>query len=686
MKKVLENNKDYNERNLEIFILTECEVASFEDFEKICQNQKQAICLKTLCKGIICKTCNKTLCNNCFNSSEHENHEIESVEEINICWCGNALEGYLGCKHHNGSIQLFQKQNNIKDRIKLLILEIYNYCINLFIHYEDKKEILTIVLRTLLKFLQFNKVHNIIHECLKEKEIIQFCSYYKELLKKQETLPFLKYYSLIIELLFINSQLQITCFTLIEQNLLPIKLLHLFTTPFYLTPTTYPQCKLLLKTLIQQLQLQQTVQSFQCQHKLIVRKCQSSFYSNVQLLTEVINFIDDNILFLYIDFIIKLNEILSNNITFDSLDISFLALHQYVKKVVEISWKIIDQISNKLLLKFIETISFYLKEHSTLLYLNNQFYDILIGLLLIELDKRKIINNVIQPILPECIQISFIRLSSYHQFIPQIDFTFENEIYPLRDNPTLPCEYQTLMSFAQGVGYQYPIAKISSIFELLNYELKTNGFKSFIKKFKEHHFDEPFIYQLLLHCITFEPNSTLFIQSSIDLVQLFTSPTQIYHKDSITLLVQKHSLQLPLSIDIFNPLFLLVPQNVQKNIFHLYSTLCYAYDFPLLCGGAVGGWKKELITNQEILINLNAIITRKNEFAILLIKFLWLRINSNCIIQTHPVNKRIAIILKTFSTYSILCSNTVWRLVGEYNQIDSNLYEEFYKTATNHSK
>ncbi|BFU24154.1 hypothetical protein EHI8A_012610 [Entamoeba histolytica HM-1:IMSS-B] len=686
MKKVLESNKDYNERNLEIFILTECEVTSFEDFEKICQSQKQEICLKTLCKGKICKTCNKTLCNCCFNLSEHENHEIESVEEINICWCGNALEGYLGCKDHNSNIQLVQRQNNVKDRIRLLVLEIYNYCINLFIHFEDKKEVLTIVFRTLLKFLQFTKVLNTIHECLKEKEIIQFCSFYEELLKKQEHLTFMKYYSLVIELLFINPQYQTICFTLIEQNLLPIKLLHLFTAPFYLPPTSYLQCKLILKTLIQQLQFQQTVQSFQYQHKLIVRKCQSSFYSNIQLVKDIIHFIDDSLLFLYIEFIIKLNEMLSNNIIFDSPNISFLVLHQYVKIVVEISWKIIDQISNELLLKLIEIISFYLKEHLTLLYGNNQFYDILIGLLLIELDKRKIVNNIIQSILPECIQISFIRLSSYHQFIPQMDFNFENEIYPLRDNPILPYEYQTSISFAQSIGYQYPIAKISSIFELLNYELKTNGFKSFIKKFKEHHFDESFIYQLFLHCIIFEPNSTHFIQSSMDLVQLFTSPTQICHKDSITLLVQKHSLQLPLSIDIFNPLFLLTPQNDQKHIFHLYSTLCYAYDFPLLCGGAVDGWKKELLTDQEILINLSAIITRKNEYTILLIEFLWLRVNSNCIIQTHPVNKRIATILKIFSTQNILCSNTIWRLVSEYNQIDSNLYEEFYKIAISHSK
>ena len=290
-------------------------------------------------------------------------------------------------------------------------------------------------------------------------------------------------------------------------------------------------------------------------------------------------------------------------------------------------------------------------------------------------------NETIDIILQSCLR----RINEMKQFIPHFENSQEDKTWraiQTRNNPTImehiDKEYETI---GKELHYQYSLAKIISIFELFSYKLKTDGLKLFMKKCRESRINEFYVNEIIMRTLHFNPLSSQYIQSTRNIVELATKKVHCVFKTNIFGISLDGVFSNTITIDILNPIMMILPEKQQQLIVDVYVLLCSTNDYPLFYGIEIDNWKLQLIEDQELLINFNVMLNRNISLTYLLVDLLWLRVYNNCSVKSHAVNKRIADVLKRFQSSSIISSKTVWRLMLEYSEIDQQLVDEFNKIA-----
>ena len=325
-----------------------------------------------------------------------------------------------------------------------------------------------------------------------------------------------------------------------------------------------------------------------------------------------------------------------------------------------------------------------------------QLFDVIFGLFLIEIEKRSItvsehpelskMNETFDLVLQSCLR----RISEMNQFIPEFDNPEEkktNKTIQTRNNPTIienvSMEFQ---SIGKELHYQYSLGKIIAIFQIFSYKLRTEGLKMFMKKCRECKINEFYVNEIIMRTLHFNPLSSQYIQSTKNIIELITKRVEYVFINKLFGLCLNGQFTNTITIDIFNPIMMILTEKQKQMIVLVYVILCDSNDYPLFYGIELDQWKKEFILDQELLVNFNVMLNRNLSLTYLLIDLLWLRIYNNCECKQHPVNKRIADILKRFQTTNTICSKTVWRLLLEYTSVDQQLVDEFYKSLSMPSK
>ncbi|KAL7718869.1 UBR-type domain-containing protein [Entamoeba marina] len=386
-----------------------------------------------------------------------------------------------------------------------------------------------------------------------------------------------------------------------------------------------------------------------------------------------------NPLFFFVQFLHDLNAITNVDlISSNNKNISVLIIHEFLSETLQVFWEIISTMSTPLLLSLATEIQTHIElQHNnfTLKYYTDYYF----GLTMFELlNNNQDITQFSQSF--DYLQIfTFQRIAKYNQF--SYDFSFDLQLtkFPMRGNPMVPVKTWFTSTFAFAVQFNLSFAKNTALFTELCYYLKEKGVSSFIKSCQKNGISENYAYDLLMRCIKFDSTSTLFQQSSIDIWKMSQYDVRSLIKDDIIGVVVNNDINTFISFDLFNPFMLLLDEEKLKKITNIYLILCSVDNYPILCGTKVDGWRKEVICKQDILINLCALSMRNSSLVSLIILLLWMRICSECKIPSHPVNKSVVKLLSNYQTKSMLCCNTVWRLIIEYDKVDSTLVDEFYK-------
>ena len=787
MEQIIRSEKNHRIINVEKLILKSFGYNKFQELETKIKNESQnknttettqlekyidLICAKFVENGKHCLTCQKIFCNDCFDETQHVNHEITEDDLCGICWCGNKLEGYQCCeKHHyeclsfpslksssdnslnnsnnnnnddnnnnNSMKQMNQLQqskqikqmkemkqskqvketkemkemkeekqqnqtNEIKENNSLIhqsIQNIFSSCLEMINNNQEHRDTTIVLFRTILKFIQNKRLRKIVNEHLEDQQIITLCKQYNIMNRQRNEYPFFKYYQCVVELLLFDASKYELCMTIANRRILPLHLFHLFSCPQYQInhedsiEIIQQNYQLILQTVIHQLNVQITESLFKNQLKLCVRRLQSLFFNNLNLLTEIIPYVNKELSSLLMLVFVNINHLFIQDLSSENKNISDSILFEYIKIVIKTFWKFAEESSNEQFIEFLSIFCDFITTHAEELQNQKQLFDIIFGFFLIEIEKRNIsfseheklskMDETIDLMLLSCLR----RLNTMKQFIPSFEYSQDDKItkaIQTRNNPTIiehiEREYQTI---GKEIQYQYSLGKIISLFEIIQYKLKKEGLRSFMKKCRECRINEFYANEIIIRTLHFNPLSSRYIQSSRNLVALATKQIEFVFKTNIFGLCLNGEFTNSITFDIFNPIMLILPEERQQLIINTYITICSTNDYPLFYGVELEEWKRKFIEDQELLINFNVMINRNVSLTYLLVDLLWLRVYNNCPVKSHQVNKRIADILKRFQSTSTISSKTVWRLMLEYSGIDQQLVEEFFKSSMSKGK
>ena len=345
------------------------------------------ICGKFVEEGKHCLTCGKTYCQECFDEEKHQNHELTEDNLSGICWCGNKLEGYDSCHSHDYHylssssqpketkemkviIQSKEKEEREK-QINQSIQNIYESCVEILRNHQDHRETSIVLFRAILKFIQNKEIKRIVNQHLKDEQIEVLCMIYNDMNRQREEYPFFKYYHCIIELLLFDSSKYELNMSIANKRLLPLHLFHLFSSPQYHIDFSsflslqhsnekenqkekeeerkeiQKKYEMIIQTLNYQLNIQMNELIFKNQLKLCVRRLQSLFFNNMNLLTQIYPFVDNNLLVSLLDFLVNMNDLLIREIPTEQKNITDSVIFQYIKTYIKVFWKMIEELTDQ---------------------------------------------------------------------------------------------------------------------------------------------------------------------------------------------------------------------------------------------------------------------------------------------------------------------------------------------------